>query len=590
MPVRSIDKSERELIAAVDRVRLVEWNRRLVREVRLSGSAEEARAFDEVQAELERLGFTTKRMSTDAYISLPIRASLEVNGEAVDCITHSMSASVQDLQASLVDLAPLPPDRWSADILAGRVGLTDGLAVPGLVVRAMECGAAGMVFVNGDLTYEMIVSPVWGHPTPETLDRLPTIPVVSVTRHGGERIRELMRGGTAECVMTTVVDTGIRPIPVLTAEINGRETPEDFVLFSGHIDSWHYGAMDNASANALMVEVARVVAAHRYELRRSLRLAFWSGHSHGRYAGSAWYCDTHWEELHEHCMVHINVDSVGGRGATVLSEANAMAETKPLAAEVIEALTGQSFVGTRYGRSGDQSFWGPGVPSLFMGLSEQPASDDPAARAFAQLFGGGNTGGFGWWWHTTEDTLDKIDPDLLVRDTQIYLLVIWRFLTDPLLPITCSKAALDVESALMRWQSRAGEHLDLSEAIRRARELTQRLRAIDAQMPDLQDPAARETCNRLIMRMCRLLVPLNYVKGSPFDHDLALSQSPLPKLADIDRLAAEAPGTLRHRALQTALRRRSNEVCHTLKEAIRLADEWSDVLTNARRQEEGASE
>ena len=81
------------------------------------------------------------------------------------------------------------------------------------------------------------------------------------------------------------------------------------MLFSGHIDSWHRGAMDNGSANALMLEVLRVLLPQREMLRRSIRLAFWSGHSHGRYAGSTWYADNFWEELHENCVLHLNADS-----------------------------------------------------------------------------------------------------------------------------------------------------------------------------------------------------------------------------------------------------------------------------------------
>ena len=51
-------------------------------------------------------------------------------------------------------------------------------------------------------------------------------------------------------------------------------------------------------------------------MRRGIRFAFWSGHSQGRYAGSAWYADHAWRELHQRCVVHLNVDSTGARGAT----------------------------------------------------------------------------------------------------------------------------------------------------------------------------------------------------------------------------------------------------------------------------------
>src|SRR5690606_7294032 len=117
---------------------------------------------------------------------------------------------------------------------------------------------------------------------------------------------------------------------------------------SGHIDSWHYGAMDNGSANATMMEVARTLKKYQKDLKRTLRIAFWSGHSHGRYAGSAAYCDQHWEEIYENCIMHFYVDSVGGKGASILTESNCMAETKDIAIEMVKKVTGQQFNGSRY--------------------------------------------------------------------------------------------------------------------------------------------------------------------------------------------------------------------------------------------------
>jgi Zn-dependent M28 family amino/carboxypeptidase len=217
-------------------------------------------------------------------------------------------------------------------------------------------------------------------------------------RAAGDRLRKALEQGQAvEVDLVTEVMTRWTEIPTLVAQVNGVAEPEKVVLLSGHVDSWHYGAMDNGSANATMLETLRVVLPYRDTFRRGLRLAFWSGHSHGRYAGSSWYADTFWEDLHNNCVVHINVDSVGGQNATVLTEAHAMAETRPVAAEVIGALTGVEFTGTRFGRAGDQSFQGHGIPSLFMSLSEQPPAEGDAASGFAELVGGAGatSGGLG---------------------------------------------------------------------------------------------------------------------------------------------------------------------------------------------------
>src|SRR5690606_31051813 len=184
---------------------------------------------------------------------------------------------------------------------------------------ATQAGVRALICISGEHLHEMTVSPVWGSPTPETLDMLPQVPVISVDSATGEQLKALIDGAEARVRVTTVVDTRWRKIPVLLADLDveGR----DHVMFSGHVDSWHYGAMDNGSANATMIEVARILANHRDELRRGVRFAFWSGHSQARYAGSTWFADAYWFDLRDRCVAHVNVDSTGGKGATDLTTA-----------------------------------------------------------------------------------------------------------------------------------------------------------------------------------------------------------------------------------------------------------------------------
>ena len=102
-------------------------------------------------------------------------------------------------------------------------------------------------------------------------------------------------------------------------------------MVTGHVDSWGLGALDNASGNACAVELARILAPLASDMRRSVRFVLWSGHSHGRYAGSTAWCDAHFEELERHCLLNVNADCLGGRGATVMTESPAMASTRGLA-------------------------------------------------------------------------------------------------------------------------------------------------------------------------------------------------------------------------------------------------------------------
>ncbi|TWT25458.1 Zn-dependent exopeptidase M28 [Planomicrobium sp. CPCC 101110] len=558
----------------------MEFTKEIAKEVRLSGSEEELRAFQYAKSQLESFGLKTELLFSDSYISIPLSASLEVNGKEFDCITHSMSKPVQNLAAEIVDIGSGSDEEYRANDANGKIVLIDGLATPAGVQKAASYGAAAALFINARYTHEMIVSPVWGTPIPRTVPYLPKTPVVSVNFENGQAIRQAIKEGN-KCQISTEVETGFRSIPTLTAELAGSEEPEKFVMFSGHIDSWHYGVMDNGTANAVMLEVARILSQYQGKLKRTLRLAFWSGHSHGRYAGSAWYCDTHWEELYENCVLHINVDSVGAKDAVVLTEANCMKETKSLAKEVIGTLTGEEFEGSRFGRAGDQSFFGTGTPSVFMGLSEQVPSDEPAAAAFKNLFGGGKAGGFGWWWHTTEDTIDKIDPDFLKRDCEIYVIIVYRALNNPLIPVDPLAGVEEIEEGVQDWQEKAGDLFDLSLAISRAGQLKSKVEELQGAIAkaDKEDRVKVSLANEAIMELSRILVPLNYVKGNAFDHDFALKQPVIPKLAELDELIQTDRNSNEFQFLQTSLLRSRNEVNFALKKAIQAAEKAIGQLT-----------
>jgi Peptidase family M28/PA domain len=576
MHATTLSKVENEIIRAVSVERLMRDTEAIARWVRLSGSEDERQAFEYVAGALRVLGLEPTLYLSPGYISLPQRAKLRVHGEELAAITHSMAISTPPagLHVPLVYVGNGTPQDYASRDVHGTAVLVDGMAMPGKVEAAEAAGAAAAIFANRDEhVHEMIVSTVWGSPTLEERARLPRMPVVSIGRAAGDRLRKaLAQGQPVDVDLVTEVTTRWTEIPTLVAQVNGVAEPEKFVLLSGHVDSWHYGAMDNGSANATMLETLRVVLPYRDTFRRGLRLAFWSGHSHGRYAGSSWYADTFWEDLHNNCVVHINVDSVGGQNATVLTEAHAMAETRPVAAEVIGALTGVEFTGTRFGRAGDQSFQAHGIPSLFMSLSEQPLAEGDSASGFAELVGaaGAKSGGLGWWWHTPEDTVDKIDPALLLRDAQIYAAVTYHFLAQELLPLDMRASAEDLLGHLRMWRQQSDGRFDLDQVVARAEEVAalaaqvqDGLRAVDGRV---SNEVARRL-NAIIMKAEHALVRLNYVQTEPYAHDRAASEPPVPLLEPLTQLLATAPGSDADYELQTLLVRRRNRIQQELAEA-----------------------
>jgi hypothetical protein len=284
------------------------------------------------------------------------------------------------------------------------------------------------------------------------------------------------------------------------------------------------------------------MARERDQWQRGLRLCFWSGHSHGRYSGSAWYADTHWDELEGRCAVHVNVDSTGGIGATVLKNAAAAPELLALAGEAIGQQANQVYTGKRMSRSSDQSFWGIGIPAMFGALSEQPPSPVKMRNAL------------GWWWHTPHDTLDKIDEQNLVRDTRVYVHTLWRLLTDPVLPLDFAAHAAVLLEELQQLRTALGDLMSIDDLIGRAEALRTKAAACG------HNDAA-------LMRASRALAPVYYTSGDRFAHDPALPLSAWPVLDPVRKLAKVAPGTDSAQFLTVSARRGRNRLAHALREA-----------------------
>jgi hypothetical protein len=364
-----------------------------------------------------------------------------------------------------------------------------------------------------------------------------------------------------EVVLHAKVDTGWRQTPLLVGELDGPSGPSGpFVLLSGHHDTWYYGVMDNGSANATMLEAARLMAARRAEWRRGLRVCFWSGHSHGRYSGSAWYVDEHFADLDRRCVAHVNVDSTGGIGATVLTENGVVAELVALARDATLAEAGQHHEGKRPSRNSDQSFWGIGIPSMYGSISHQPPSPVKMRNPL------------GWWWHTPHDLIDKIDEEFLARDTRVVVSTLWRLATDPVLPLDQVAHAADLLAELEAIAPQLKATLPIDDLVAGAKSLRAKAQSVEA-LPTVNDAARLDKINAALMRVSRALVPLGYTEGDRFTHDPALPQPAWPALQKLRELATAKPGSDAARFLAVEARRSRNRLQHALREAGEALDD-----------------
>jgi hypothetical protein len=69
----------------------------------------------------------------------------------------------------------------------------------------------------------------------------------------------------------------------IIAEIRGDEHPDQVVMIGAHMDSVHVGtgAIDNAAGCAVVLEAIRILKATRLKMRRTVRLALWTGSEQG---------------------------------------------------------------------------------------------------------------------------------------------------------------------------------------------------------------------------------------------------------------------------------------------------------------------
>lgn len=553
---------------------------------RLSGSEEEAEAVRYITERLSAWGVPHQVHHPTCLISLPGPSSLRTlgpDGRSFTVKTSSFSPSTggREVESELAYV----PGAQATDIgdllgasrpieagdLKGKVVITEGL---GIAARGMDfagSGAIAAIFINpGERIHEGITTTSWGSPDLDSFGRVPEIPILGINKPEGEMLKAMLKDGPVRVAFSNQVDTGWRPIPVTVAEIRGAESPEEFILLHGHLDSWHVGISDNATGDATLLEIARVLWTHRGKLARSLRVAWWSGHSHGRYAGSTWYAQEFAQDLVANCVAHVNCDSPGCRFATEFRDVAWTAEAAPLAQLAIKGISGQESSGGRPLRAGDCSFGNLGISTYFMGLSEMPKEVAQAKGYYSVGGSGGNIE-----WHTEADTIELADRDILLQDIKIYATALLRGLNAPIVPLDYRAAVDELIGHLQEYQSRAGDRFDLSRSLQAAKALREAINHVYTYSAKLSGPPSEPAVRRVngLQRMlARSLVTLSYSQDGRFRQDPARGIPPIPELAPANELAAVEPGSDRYHVLRNELARAQNRVVWTLMQATHRLD------------------
>jgi N-acetylated-alpha-linked acidic dipeptidase len=549
---------------------LVEELSQLVRE---AGSSDERQAVGQITARLDAWGIDYALHEPEQLIGLPGRASFSVEGQTFRAKTPSMSAPTGPggLTAQLI-YEPTAPAGSVGDLMvtatgstdvAGRIVLTHGLPMPARIADLASRAAVGVVAISpGERIHEMVVTPIWGSPDLASWSRRPTLPVVSIARSDGDDLIARLDRSPLDATLVTEHDTGWRRVPVLVAEVPGRVEPERFVLVHGHLDSWHAGVGDNATGDATLLELARVLGQHRDRLARTVRIAWWSGHSQGRYAGSTWYADTHALDIETNCICHINCDSPGCRDANVFEDVFWMSELEAFAKQAIHDFAGQGSSGTSPPRGGDISFNNLGISTCFM-LSSTMTAELRDKKGYYPVAGcGGNIE-----WHTEADTLEIADPGNLLRDMRVYAGAVFRAANSPVHPLDFRATVAQLEAVLAAHARDLGPLGDFASTFANLERLHEALEALYDRAEPTSIQAARPV-NDALIEISRELVRILYCSSGRYRQEPALHGHILPDLA----AAAEALGTVPDGVIRTEAIRVRNRVDRALLNAICAAE------------------
>jgi hypothetical protein len=156
-------------------------------------------------------------------------------------------------------------------------------------------------------------------------DAPPTLPqIVLAVEHYGRMWRMIERNVPVKLEMNVdnrFYDDNLNAFNIV-AEIPGTDKADEVVMLGGHFDSWHAGtgATDNAAGCAVMMEAVRILKATGLRMRRTVRLALWTGEEQGL-LGSRAYVTKHFADRqdmnlkpeHAKFQAYFNVDN--GTGA-----------------------------------------------------------------------------------------------------------------------------------------------------------------------------------------------------------------------------------------------------------------------------------
>lgn len=558
---------------------------------RLAGSPNAKRMAEYSAAALQRVGVVAQVHELPGLVSFPEKGELRIVAPreiAIEANTlgHSLPTLADGITAELMDVGSGAFEAYEGRDATGKITLSELSYHPARHEKQRISGlmgAVGCVMMNwghdGNAAVPFgSVKPVWGNPTPENYkSEMATLPCVGIARTAGLQLREMLKAGPVRVWFRANVENGWRPVQITVGEIKGKT--DDFVVVGGHQDSWPGPqATDNAAGSACIIELMRVFNQHRDKLRRGLVAGFWTGHETGTMIGSSWWVDRNWDRLRNHACAYVQIDQPGCAGTTTRWSSGSNAEMKRFHQAIEQRLLpGRSIDWHRAVKNGDSSFFGLGIPML--GALGNFTEAELKQTALASL---------GWWHHSIENTIDKLDFTWMEDHLRVYAGYLWELCTAPVLPFEFVTVADQIIERLEKLAPGA-DAVGLAGAIAEAKRFKEAAARLDATAEQWRkryatgattDDGAADIINACLKRLSRTLVPLASTAKGTYGHDpygFTPQGTMLPSLFDTPRYAKLPDGEARW-MLEIELVRHRNRLMDGLSDCRALAEETAETV------------
>ena len=388
---------------------------------RFVGSPGDKAAIDYVTGEFASLGLeireTPIRVPTFLNTSDTVLRT-EATGQTYDAISPYFSPSTPEggLQAEVVPIIGGQEEDYRDTDVEGKIALLmevgGGFSMFWLgtfAERAARHGAVGLIIIHPmPWPYRMSMEAGNSSITNRFCDK--RLPALCVSALDGARLMyEIGRGNTrVHMVSETLIED--RDSVIISAFKRGRDFPQTRIGVMGHRDNGIApGANDNLTGTACMLEMARLFA----DTSSPRGFEFICSTAEEGATPGAWsYCQQHKDDLRANMTALIDVDMVGVGGRICQVERGLWPDCDPLLQpewlmQMIDDVAED--LGFRFGRM--TAGWGVAESARFLEIGVPAtwlwAPDDP-------------------YYHSVEDTPDKISTLSLKGVSDVVAIVMWR--------------------------------------------------------------------------------------------------------------------------------------------------------------------